>query len=92
VSQPAVKVVRMHDLGYSTPSGDAGPCWHCAGFVRLLYGGSAALCARSGVVVRALPAQGCAFYVREPGSDDEPDRVPATCAPSTARAGVRPSA
>lgn len=25
-----------------------------------------------------MPAHGCAFYVREPGADDEPERVPET--------------
>jgi hypothetical protein len=39
----------------------------------LVYDGSAARCARGGV--RAMPARGCAFWQREPGADDEPDRV-----------------
>ena len=50
------------------------PCWHCTHFLGLIYAGSAAACAGGGV--RAMPAQGCAFWEREPGADDEPDRQP----------------
>ncbi len=49
------------------------PCWHCASFGGMIYGGTAARCDRpGGVPVQAGPATGCAFWVREVGADDEP--------------------
>lgn len=62
-------------MDHFTPWADPRPCWHCTHFLALIYAGSAAACARGGV--RALPAQGCAFWQREPGADDEPDQRPA---------------
>ena len=57
--------------------GDHRPCWHCHHFEALVYGDSAALCGLpGGPRVRASPASGCAFWEREVGADDDPDRVP----------------
>lgn len=54
------------------------PCRYCVPFGGLLYGGSAARCDRAGgSPVQASPATGCAFYVREVGSDDDAPAVPA---------------
>lgn len=48
-------------------------CWHCTHFGGMIYSGAHARCLRPGVVpVVAQPANGCAFYCREPGADDEP--------------------
>jgi hypothetical protein len=44
----------------------------------MLHDGTAALCARPDLSrVQANPTNGCAFWEREPGADDEPDWVPA---------------
>jgi hypothetical protein len=44
----------------------------------MLHDGTAALCTRPDLSrVQASPTNGCAFWEREPGSDDEPDWVPA---------------
>ena len=57
------------------------PCWHCRDFRGLIYGGSAACCGSvTGPLVRSMPQHGCSGFEREPGSDDEPDRVPAALA------------
>jgi len=49
------------------------PCWFCRSFERMVYGGTAARCTIDGRVrIEAAPARGCAFWQREPGSDDEP--------------------
>ena len=49
------------------------PCWHCTHFVRMLYHGTAARCRRPGAcAVAAQPADGCAFWLREIGADEEP--------------------
>lgn len=50
------------------------PCWHCRAYAGLTGQGSAAVCRdRSGAVsVRTNPEQGCSFWEREPGADDEP--------------------
>ncbi len=54
------------------------PCWHCHHFDGL-EGSGAALCGlRSGPRRRSMPAAGCSAFEREPGADDEPDRVPVT--------------
>ena len=52
---------------------DARPCWHCRHYGGLMYQGSAAWCLHPGSArVRAMPADGCAAFGREPGADDEP--------------------
>ena len=63
------------------------PCWHCRDFRGLIYGGSAACCgSATGPLVRSMPQHGCSGFEREPGSDDEPERVPAALtAPAAAR-------
>ena len=39
----------------------------------MVYAGSAARCSLPNAPrVRSLPAGGCAFWLREPGTDDEP--------------------
>lgn len=66
------------------------PCWHCTSFVAMIYQGSAACCSRPGVSrVCALPERGCSAFEREPGADDEPDRIPVALElpQSTIRAG-----
>jgi hypothetical protein len=56
--------------GIRTPG--AGPCWHCAQFVGMVYGGTAAACSLAGgPKVRSAPENGCSAFVREPGADDE---------------------
>lgn len=61
------------------PWGPPRPCWQCTCFDGLVYQGTAALCTlRNGPRVRSAPANGCSAWEREPGSDDEPDRVPAS--------------
>jgi hypothetical protein len=58
------------------------PCWFCHHFVHIVYNGTAALCARQVEPrVQASPGNGCAFWEREPGADDEPDWVPARVVP-----------
>ena len=53
------------------------PCWHCRDFRGLIYAGTAAACGSAiGPRVRSMPAHGCSGFEREPGSDDEPERVP----------------
>lgn len=72
------------------PMLDPRPCWHCTSFGGLTYQGSAAACQHRGSYhVRAMPENGCAFWKREVGADDEPDQrpTPVTCAMS---GGVRP--
>lgn len=65
---------RMH----FTPHRDQQrPCWHCTRNLGLVYQGSAARCALGGV--RAMLQSGCAFWAREVGADDEPERVPSLC-------------
>lgn len=62
-------------LVHITPSAPAAerPCWHCQRFGGLVYQDTAARCLReAGVAIVAQPRYGCAFWVREPGSDDEP--------------------
>jgi hypothetical protein len=46
------------------------PCWYCR-YWGGVYSGSAAVCARDGGHLRAMPEQGCAFYERLPGVDDD---------------------
>jgi hypothetical protein len=58
------------------------PCWFCHHFGRIVCDGTAALCVRQGdACVQASPGNGCAFWEREPGADDEPDWVPARVVP-----------
>lgn len=49
--------------------GQPTPC--CTHYLETLYGGSAAWCARSGMV-RSMPLWGRVFWLREVGADDEP--------------------
>lgn len=58
------------------PWGNPRPCWHCTHFDRIEPAGCG-LCLRPGATRRkAAPADGCAFWEREVGADDEPDWVP----------------
>ncbi|MEY4713357.1 MAG: Burkholderia phage [Pseudomonadota bacterium] len=56
------------------------PCWHCqywGGWVAEIH----SRCTRpNGVAVKAVPADGCAFWTREPGADDEAVRPPGQAA------------
>lgn len=57
---------------------DPRPCWHCTQFLGLIYQGTAAACQQGGGFhFRAMPENGCAFWQREVGADDEPDQRPA---------------
>lgn len=72
--------------GHFSPHGIPRPCWHCTSFVAMIYGGTAALCSRPGAVpVQAQPREGCAFWAREPGADDEPAAPPAVPNASVAK-------
>lgn len=52
---------------------DSRPCWHCTSFGGMVYQGTAARCVHGeGLSIRAMPADGCAFWRREVGADDEP--------------------
>lgn len=64
--------------GYFSPhNGERRPCWHCAWFEALICERSAALCTLpNGPRVRSMPRDGCVSFTREPGADDEPERVP----------------
>jgi hypothetical protein len=68
------------------------PCWHCQHWAGMTAQGTAALCAnRDCCRVRAMPANGCSCWSREPGSDDEPEAVPAVVSrarPPLQRAGA----
>jgi len=56
---------------------DNRPCWHCQYWGGWAWGGPHSWCRRpEGGGVIAQPEQGCAHWIREPGSDDE-DRAPA---------------
>ena len=46
-------------------------CWHCTHFQALIYRDTAAKCTLP-PGIRAMPGQGCAFWEREVGADDEP--------------------
>ena len=49
------------------------PCWHCTSWSGLVYAGVHGTCNLTGSRrVNAMPATGCAFWVRETGTDDEP--------------------
>ncbi len=65
----------MNQAPHITPAagGAERPCWHCQSFGGLVYQGTAARCLRQGgTPIAAQPRYGCAFWVREPGADDEP--------------------
>lgn len=53
------------------------PCWHCHHFAKWLYGGiNYVECAHPRLSkVKSDPQDGCAFWEREPGADDEPGPV-----------------
>ena len=69
------------------PWGTPRPCWHCTSFDRIEPAGCG-LCLRPGASRRrAAPADGCAFWQREVGADDEPEWVPEFV--STAPRGAR---
>jgi hypothetical protein len=61
------------------PWGPARPCWHCTSFDGMAYQGTVALCSLAGGPrVRSSPGNGGSAWRREPGTDDEPDKVPAS--------------
>jgi hypothetical protein len=50
----------------------AHPCWYCRYWGGLIDGGPHGLCLNKKLTpVTAVPAEGCAFYEREPGVDDD---------------------
>jgi len=56
------------------PRFEGRPCCHCRYFDGMTEG--AALCTHpKGIRVRSMPQWGCAFFEREPGSDDEARRI-----------------
>lgn len=48
-----------------------GGCWTCAHYRQAVADGAHVLCGHDGQSVKARPDNGCAFWVREPGADDE---------------------
>jgi hypothetical protein len=71
--QPAAQPIK----GYFSPWSDPRPCWFCHHFDGMACEGSAARCLRGGFLrISAQAAEGCAFWEREPGADDEPGWVP----------------
>lgn len=78
VSVSAAETAGHHDAAmhhFQPHRSEHRPCWHCTHYLALIYQGTAVACARGGV--QAMPARGCAFWLREVGADDEPDRIPA---------------
>lgn len=62
---------------YFSPWTDPRPCWFCHHYGGMTHEGSAARCVRSRAIrIAAQPAQGCAFWEREPGADDDLDWAP----------------
>lgn len=60
-------------------AGEPRPCWHCRWWAGFAVGGVHGRCALpGGTPVQATPADGCAFWEREPGTDDEAGRPPPT--------------
>jgi len=50
------------------------------------YGATAAECSlANGPRIRSMPADGCSAWERQPGADDEPDRVPTDLSAAGAR-------
>lgn len=45
------------------------PCWHCEKFGEMR--GPYAWCTDQGGSLRQQPERGCAFWVRQPGADDD---------------------
>ena len=74
VSHCTAMMAGMEFIGHFSPwLAQHRPCWHCVHFDGMLFGGSAAGCKAPGSAqVRAMPADGCSRWEREPGSDDEP--------------------
>ena len=75
--QVTMAAMTMQFIGHFSPwLAERRPCWHCTHFERMDAGG-AALCAAPGSArVRAMPADGCSRWHREPGADDEPGPPP----------------
>jgi hypothetical protein len=64
------------DLAYFTAFRPTDParargCWTCAGFLGQFYGGHLVCERDGGRSVIGVPAQGCAFWMRAIGADDE---------------------
>lgn len=79
-------------VGYMDPHRTAGPCWWCHYFDGFEPGGVHALCSRPAACrVVAQPANGCAFYLREVGADDEAGPPSGPSRPALA-GGMRPGA
>lgn len=66
-------MATMHVPNHWPEGSERRPCWQCQRFQAMVYGGTAARCFIGGRVrIEAAPALGCAFWEREPGTDDEP--------------------
>lgn len=65
------------------------PCWTCAWFGYLGHNGHGVCVRPHGSPLVALPAQGCAFWTREPGTDDGDARPPAIAEESRQAVAVR---
>lgn len=62
---------------YPESEAPAKPCWHCRHFLGIDVAGGCARCGADGRLhSRAQPAQGCVFFEREPGVDDDPLQPP----------------
>jgi hypothetical protein len=60
-------------MTYFAGTDDPRPCWTCQYWGGMQDNGITSWCDRPGLSpVVAQPQFGCAFWTREPGSDDEP--------------------
>lgn len=60
-------------MGFNPYTGEAHPCWHCTWYDGMAGQGTCAQCAKPRAArLCATPEYGCAFWERDPGSDDEP--------------------
>ncbi len=76
-------------ISHSTPGGNP-PCWFCVHFGGMVYQGTAARCVRDSLAVKATPAAGCVFWMREIGADDEPGPPPCVDGSDRSRPALKP--
>ncbi len=75
-------MAAMHTPSYWPEHSDRNPCWQCHHFGAMVYAGTAARCfIGNRTRIEAAPARGCAFWQREPGTDDEPGPPMVDCVP-----------
>ena len=82
-SQRCGTITPMPATHFTPWQSERRPCWFCAHFAGMLYGGSAARCSLANSArVRSMPSDGCSGFEREVGADDEPDQGPMVTAPA----------